>query len=85
MTNAETAKEKFEAEAKKFREEAEIARKTKEAVLEEKNDMTKKHEVFVYILAIAICLLFLRFVNKKLLLFVYGFIFYNFSGFDFLF
>ena len=48
MTNAETAKEKFEAEAKKFREEAEIARKTKEAVLEEKNDMTKKHEVFVY-------------------------------------
>ena len=73
MTNAETAKEKFEAEAKKFREEAEIARKTKEAVLEEKNDMTKKHEVFVYILAIAICLLFLRFVNKKLLLVVYGF------------
>ena len=45
MTNAETAKEKFETEAKKFREEAEIARKTKEAVLEEKNDMTKKHEV----------------------------------------
>ena len=45
LTNAETAKEKFEAEAKKFREEAEIARKTKEAVLEEKNDMTKKHEV----------------------------------------
>merc|ERR550532_370096 len=45
LTNAETAKEKFETEAKKFREEAEIARKTKEAVLEEKNDMTKKHEV----------------------------------------
>ena len=38
-------KEQFESEAKKFREEAEVARKAKEAVLEEKNEMTKKHEV----------------------------------------
>ena len=42
---AETAKEKFELEAKKCREDADVARKAKEAVLEEKNDMTKKHEV----------------------------------------
>ena len=37
-------KEQFESEAKKLREEAEVARKAKEAVLEEKNEMTKKHE-----------------------------------------
>merc|ERR1719245_1647026 len=45
LTTAETMKEQFEGEAKKFREEAEVARKAKEAVLEEKNEMTKKHEV----------------------------------------
>ena len=45
LTTAETMKEQFESEAKKFREEAELARKAKEAVLEEKNEMTKKHEV----------------------------------------
>ena len=45
LTTAETMKEQFESEAKKFREEAEVARKAKETVLEEKNEMTKKHEV----------------------------------------
>ena len=45
LTTAETMKEQFESEAKKLREEAEVARKAKEAVLEEKNEMTKKHEV----------------------------------------
>ena len=45
LTTAETLKEQFEGEAKKFREEAEVARNAKEAVLEEKNEMAKKHEV----------------------------------------
>ena len=62
MTNAETAKEKFETEAKQFRQECEIARKTKEAVLEEKNDMTKKHEVCLHILLFVY--FFLRLVNR---------------------
>ena len=42
---AEAAKENFEVEAKNFREEAELARKAKEAALEERVEATKKHEV----------------------------------------
>ena len=45
LMNAEAAKEKFEVEAKNFREEAELARKAKEAALEERVEATKKHEV----------------------------------------
>ena len=42
---AEAVKEKLEVETKDLREEAETARKAKEAALEEKVEMTKKHEV----------------------------------------
>lgn len=42
---AEAAKEKHEAEAKTFKDEAELARKAKETALEEKGEMTKKHQV----------------------------------------
>ena len=45
LMTAEAAKEKFEAEANNFREEAELARKAKEAALEERVEATKKHEV----------------------------------------
>ena len=45
LMTAEAAKEKFEAEANNFREEAEVARKAKEAALEERVEATKKHEV----------------------------------------
>ena len=45
LMKAEAAKENFEVEAKNFREEAELARKAKEAALEERVEATKKHEV----------------------------------------
>ena len=45
LTSAEAAKEKFEAEATALRDEAETAQKAKDAALEEKSEMSKKHEV----------------------------------------
>merc|ERR1719382_2171916 len=45
LMNAEAAKEKFEAEATNFREDAELARKAKEAALEERAEATQKHQV----------------------------------------
>lgn len=42
---AEAAKEKYETEAKSFKDEAELARKAKETAMEEKGEMTKKHQV----------------------------------------
>ncbi len=45
LMKAESVKEQFEAEAKAAQEELDIARKAKEMALEEKSEMTQKHQV----------------------------------------